>query len=376
MSGSTAARYQQHQQQLMQKLHASSPSHYSNTPSNVGQAGPHGPPPHHHPSFAYPGPPASPAGYPGYGGGPGHTPHGGPPGPPGSHLGGAGGPSPGIHGHPSASGMTPGGGHAGHGAGPQSQASGQSSHHAIHHGGHLGSQSQQNHQLNGHTGGHHVSHSSVQHPSQHHQSHQHHQQHQHVNGGSNNGGLNNSNDRNQNSSLNLNNSTSPHWQQQIAFANASRQSTSAHHHARAAHLQQRGVTTAGSVTVGDPSRHPVMSIGRPSKEAKEEKANGTLHKKGESHGAGECASLRTCCWSMTRPRWVVRLMRSPDVCACVHFFLLRTPSSPLRMQKAPPSTRRRPLKRNGKRQVKLGRRSTWAGCTCGTCQPSSSATPS
>lgn len=81
---------------------------------------------------------------------------------------------------------------------------------------------------------------------------------------------------------NLSNSQSAYWQQQMKYANAARQSTSQHHHARAAHLQQRGMTAAGSVPVADPTRHPVMSIGR-AKDAKDKEANGlSAHKRGDS----------------------------------------------------------------------------------------------
>lgn len=44
-----------------------------------------------------------------------------------------------------------------------------------------------------------------------------------------------------------------HWQQQLSFASISRQANSPHHHARAAHLAARGVTTS-AITITDPNR--------------------------------------------------------------------------------------------------------------------------
>lgn len=94
---------------------------------------------------------------------------------------------------------------------------------------------------------------------------------------------------------NLSNSKSAYWQQQITFANVARQSTSGHHHARAAHLQQRGMTTSGSAANGDPTRHPVMTIGRPNKDGKDKDSNGQSHKRNESEAVSDNSStpLRT-----------------------------------------------------------------------------------
>lgn len=71
----------------------------------------------------------------------------------------------------------------------------------------------------------------------------------------------------------------------MQYATMSRASTSPHHHARAAHLQQRGMTTSGNVPIGDPTRHPSMSIGRKEGKDKEAVANG-IHKRSDSEIVG------------------------------------------------------------------------------------------
>ena len=251
MSGA-AARFHQ-QQQLMQKLHGS--SSVSHGPAPGGGGG--GPPPHH--PFQYPGL-QSPAGYPGYG----PTSHSAPP--PGSGFGGPAGPgnhpSPGLH-HPG-SGLTPGsGGPPGHngnsGSGGQ-QGQGTSPHP-------FASQAQQAHhqyqQGNQQTNGHHGSHPSQQHANS---------QHPHLNGG--NGG---SGDQPQHSIVTFVNSKTASGKEQVDIATQARLKA-AHAYARAAHLQQRGITMSGSMSIGDPARHPSMSIGRPIKDAS---ANG-IHKRIDS----------------------------------------------------------------------------------------------
>ena len=94
-----------------------------------------------------------------------------------------------------------------------------------------------------------------------------HHPHQHGINGTSGGSSQQGGQNSQNQQTNWSSSSSTHAQQQVQFANSSRQSTSAHHHARAAHLQQRGMTTSNNVPIGDPSRHPSMSIGRSAKDS-------------------------------------------------------------------------------------------------------------
>lgn len=300
-AGGMATRFQQHQQSLMQKL-----QHYGPPATSAQNAGssPQGPgpgPPHlHHSAFsAYQGPPGSPAGYPNYTshGLPhshaGHPSQSGPP-PGGTGNGGPGhlqtGPSPGIH-HSGGTGG-PGNGSAPPGAfGPPggAQGSGQtrfgapSSHHMG--GGNGGAGSAGQGQMNGN---HHHSHSqAVSHfHGQHNGSSGNQQNSLNMGGQSNESGLNGQSAPQQ---TDLNNSTSAHWQQQIHYANIARQSTSAHHHARAAHLQQRGMTTSANVPIGDPARHPSMSIGRPHKDSKDKDKDG--HSRSDSLVADDARPL-------------------------------------------------------------------------------------
>lgn len=51
----------------------------------------------------------------------------------------------------------------------------------------------------------------------------------------------------------------PHWQQQLQLAHASRQSSSPHHNARAAHLAARGQTTS-AIAIQSPADRPATSI--------------------------------------------------------------------------------------------------------------------
>lgn len=104
--------------------------------------------------------------------------------------------------------------------------------------------------------------------------HPHHQQHGGMNGNSSGANGNQPGGQNAQQQTNWSLSSSTHAQQQVQFANVSRQSTSAHHHARAAHLQQRGMTTSNNMPIGDPSRHPSMTIGTRSAQ-KDSSANGT-----------------------------------------------------------------------------------------------------
>lgn len=254
---SMATRFQQHQQSLMQKFqHYPSSGNQAPVTSSPQGAGPGGPHPHHSAFSPYGGPPGSPAGYPGYG------LHSGPPGPPPGAIGSGPGHLQGSL-SPAAS--------AGNGAGsfnPQSQSSG-SRYGAPHIGGGNAQSGPPHSQMNGH------------HP---HSQNHFHGQHIGSNGppgnqqaqigmgsGSEERGINGQGQQQQQQQTNLDDSSSAHWQQQMHYRQISQNTTSAHHHARAAHLHHRGVvtTSSGTVSVGDPVRHPAMSIGRPSKEGKD-----------------------------------------------------------------------------------------------------------
>lgn len=252
----------------MQKFqhYPSSGNQASNVTSSPQGAGPGPPHPHHNAFSPYGGPPGSPAGYPGFG------LHSGPPGPPPGAVGSGpghlqGGPSPGIH-HSGNAGAGNGSGSFG----PPSQSQGSGSRYGAPHiggGGGVSGQNGPHSQMNGH------------HP--HSQAHFH---GQHM-GGSNGppgnqqaqigmgsgsddrSGINGQGQQQQQQQTDFKNSSSAHAQQQMEYAEVSRQSTSPHHHARAAHLQQRGMTASGNVAVGDPLRHPTMSIGRPNKDGKD-----------------------------------------------------------------------------------------------------------
>lgn len=268
MSGATARfQQQQHQQQLMQKLHGPSPATHG-PGSGPGVGGGQQPPTHHHPTW-------SPAGYHTYGPSAQHGPlpppssgFGGPTGP-GNH------PSPGLH-HP-ASGLTSGNGgppnHLGTpGAGGQ-QGSGASPHpfasqaHQAHH------QHQQGGlQPNGHHG---------THPSQQQLGHNL-NAHLHLNGGN---GVNGPGGPLQQPVTSFSDSETSFGKQQMAAADLARNLTAAHAQARAAHLLQRGMVSSGNAPIGDPTRFPSMSIGRPLKDEKDSRdavlANGN-HKRMES----------------------------------------------------------------------------------------------
>ena len=254
-----SARYQQQHhpsQHLMQKLHGSSPAPHGPGPGNGLP-----PPSLHHQYPPYSGPPQSPSGFPSYG--PGS--HNGPP-PPGSAFGPAG---PGNHSSPAlhhpGSGLTTGSGgpqnHNGTSAPSTQQGPGSSSlpfasqaqqaHHLYQQGGH---------QTNGHPS--HASHINGINASS---------QHAHMNGTGGPGG------QHQATVISFVESKSPYGEQQHRIWSQAHSELAhpanplAHAHARAAHLHQRGMVTSGSVPIADPTRHPSMSIGRPTKEPKDGK---------------------------------------------------------------------------------------------------------